>query len=109
MFTITFSSDEGEGDLLCPFCRGEFGLPFGVLVRGSDIEPTPSSVINEHCDPGVVDDSATSIERCPNWNTWKTIRWEAHDQAATPSLFQAGEVVVHRNGTIDVATTFRQA
>lgn len=109
MFKITFGSEEGEGDLDCPFCEKQIGLPFGIQLRGTEIDPSPSQVINEHYDPGIIEEESVAIERCPNWNSWRTSAWELHDLSSQPTLLQAGQVVVGRNGTIDVTTTASRA
>jgi hypothetical protein len=125
MFKINFRSEEGEGDLSCPFCDLELGLPFGIrLSADANTDPTPAHIINEHYnsgivevdseaiaanDPDIVQINSVAIERCPNWNAWRTSIWELHDLDVKPTLIQAGEVTVHRNRAIEVSTTYRKS
>jgi hypothetical protein len=102
MFRINFQESEGEGQLNCPFCNGQYGLPLGIQLLRDTTDPSGPDVIREHYDPGVPDDTET-IERCPRWNFWRDCRWEVFE-ADSSRVLAAGNVHVAKNGSIEVRT-----
>lgn len=104
-FEIVFSDADGEGALECGFCRQRYALPFGMQSLGTGTDPVASAVIHEHYDPGIPNDEIETIPRCPNWNRWKTTRWQVRN-SDSGIVVSRGIVQVLRRGEIRVAVSF---